>query len=230
MSDFEGSLPVKTVANGDIIAKLCDALGVNELKIAADGSIFAVVSATDLDIRPLTSADTVTVVATDLDIRNLDSSSDSVTVIATDLDIRNLSAANDTVKIGDGTETIAVNTDGSINVVVTDGAEVIAPFVGTAIAAAASTDFDYTVTSGKNFRGASLLVGGRGQTKVNFGTWDGTTFVSKGVYFQAASFNSSVAIPSLTLLGDGTAKIRVTVTNLDKAASDVYATIQGAEL
>ena len=43
----------------------------------------------------------------------------NVTVDATDLDIRDLSAAQDNVAISDGTDTLAVNADGSLNAVVT---------------------------------------------------------------------------------------------------------------
>lgn len=40
----------------------------------------------------------------------------TVTVAATDLDIRNLTPSQDTVAIGDGLDTLAVNSDGSINI------------------------------------------------------------------------------------------------------------------
>lgn len=43
----------------------------------------------------------------------------TVTVSATDLDIRDLTHVSDSVKIGDGTDFLAVNADGSINAVVT---------------------------------------------------------------------------------------------------------------
>jgi hypothetical protein len=43
----------------------------------------------------------------------------SIEVTATDLDIRDLTHASDSVKIGDGTDFLAVNGDGSINVVAT---------------------------------------------------------------------------------------------------------------
>jgi hypothetical protein len=72
--------------------------GTDFLAINGDGSINAVVTATDLDIRNLSSGtDSVTVLATDLDIRNLSSGSDSVTAVATDFDIRDLSSASDSV-------------------------------------------------------------------------------------------------------------------------------------
>jgi hypothetical protein len=40
----------------------------------------------------------------------------TVTVSATNLDIRDLTHASDSIKIGDGTDFLAINTDGSINV------------------------------------------------------------------------------------------------------------------
>jgi hypothetical protein len=43
----------------------------------------------------------------------------SITVDAVDLDIRDLTAASDSIAISDGTDTLAVNADGSINSVVT---------------------------------------------------------------------------------------------------------------
>lgn len=99
--------------------------GTNNLAINSDGSLNAVVTATDLDIRNLVFAtdkvdvsgsvvaldagtlaalEDITVSATDLDIRDLvfatdkvDVSGSAVTVSATDLDIRDLSSATDSV-------------------------------------------------------------------------------------------------------------------------------------
>lgn len=44
----------------------------------------------------------------------------TITVTATDLDIRDLTHVSDSIKIGDGTDFLAVNADGSINVNLTD--------------------------------------------------------------------------------------------------------------
>lgn len=79
--------------------------GTEILEVNADGSINAVVSATDLDIRDLAFA-------TD----SVDVSGSSVTVSATDLDVRDLSASQDSVSISDGTDSLAIEPDGSINV------------------------------------------------------------------------------------------------------------------
>lgn len=139
-------------------------------------------------------------------------------------------SVNTNSKITDGTDTLAVNSDGSINVVVADGTEICDYQTSAAVATNGTDDFDYVVTSGKTFKGQFVLVGGRGATQATVGTYDGTTFVPKAVYFQQPAMNIPIPISTLTLLGDGTAAIRVTVKNLDKSASDLYCTIQGAEL
>lgn len=80
--------------------------GTDLLAVNADGSINAVVTATLLDIRALTNADVVTA----------EQGTSPWVVSASNLDIRDLSHASDSVKIGDGTDLLAVNADGSINV------------------------------------------------------------------------------------------------------------------
>lgn len=61
----------------------------------------------------------------------------SLTVDATDFDIRDLSASQDNVAISDGTDTLAINSDGSINVASASYASLknIAETVGTSAAA-----------------------------------------------------------------------------------------------
>lgn len=91
--------------------------GTDLLAVNNDGSINAVVSATDLDIRNLAFAtDKVDVGGS---VIALDSATlaalESITVSATDLDIRYLTHVSDSVKVGDGTDLLAVNADGSIN-------------------------------------------------------------------------------------------------------------------
>lgn len=138
MSDYNSSMPIRTEANGDVVSHIADGTistqllkvnadgsidtntslpagtkiiitdGVDDLEINGDGSINAVVTATDLDIRDLTFAND-----------KVDVSGSNVTVTATDLDIRDLSHLLDSIKIGDGVEFLAINPDGSINAVVT---------------------------------------------------------------------------------------------------------------
>lgn len=106
-----------TIAAGAEI-KITD--GTDDLAINADGSINAVVSATDLDIRDLSFAtDKVDVTGSEvsLDAATLAALENiSAVVTATDLDIRDLNHAQDNVAIAQGGNTLVVNADGSINV------------------------------------------------------------------------------------------------------------------
>ena len=188
--------------------------GTHDLDVNADGSINAVVSATDLDIRALASG------------------TDSVTVVASDLDVRDLTHVSDSVKIGDGTDLLAVNGDGSINVVVqaTAATPVLDYGESLALAQNATANFDYVVTNTKNFTGKKLKVGTLGQCKITVGTWNGVdTFVARETFFQNAGINSDHDIAFYKQLGDGTVGIRVSVTNLDDA-TNVYCTISGEEI
>lgn len=76
--------------------------------------------------------------------------SGTVTVTATDLDIRDLTHSSDSVKVGDGTNFIAVNGDGSINVVTqaSGGAAVNSFSQAAALASAGTSNHDYTASGG----------------------------------------------------------------------------------
>jgi len=149
MADFDSSLPIRTDGAGDVIVKVADATvpsqqltveadgsinvnaifapgaeiiitdGTDTVEVNADGSLNAVVTATDLDIRDLSSAqDSVEVLQATHDDLNLNANlqvgdadvangnpvpvSDaggSLTVDAADLDIRDLAFATDSVDV-----------------------------------------------------------------------------------------------------------------------------------
>lgn len=87
-----------TIASG---AKIIITDGTDDLEINADGSVNAVVSATDLDIRDLAFAtDKVDVTGSEvaLDAATL-AALETITVVATDLDIRDLAFATDKVDV-----------------------------------------------------------------------------------------------------------------------------------
>jgi hypothetical protein len=169
-----------------LFANLSD--GTDVLAINTDGSVNATVSATDLDIRDLNSAtDSVTVVATNLDIRDLSSATDSVTVLATDLDIRDLSHAQDSVKVGDGTDFVAVNTDGSLNITDNGGSITVD---GTVAATQSGTWNIATLTSITN--DVNIADGGNSITVDDGGgslTVDGTVAVSGSVTVTATDLD-----------------------------------------
>ena len=68
---------------------------------------------TSIDSGTITTVTTVGTIAT---ISSIGTVTNDVTIDATDLDIRALNTTDDKIKIGDGSETLAINSDGSINV------------------------------------------------------------------------------------------------------------------
>jgi hypothetical protein len=99
--------------------------------------------------------------------------SGSVTVSATDLDIRNLTPAQDEVKIGDGTNTLVVNGDGSINVVAASNSSnsayvygtvnLVKDTIGTVVTRTPPTVSEY-------YSGIQMSGAGQCEWEVKFGT------------------------------------------------------------
>lgn len=88
MSDYTSSLPIRTENNGDVVAKIADAtVPSQQLTVNPDGSI----NITD-------NGGSLTVDATDLDIRDLDSAQDSIEVLQATHDNLN---ANVNLQVGD---------------------------------------------------------------------------------------------------------------------------------
>jgi len=204
MANFDGSVGVQTNRNGEVVATICDPTTTTQI-MAVNGDGQAQVEA------EITNA--------------------SLVVTATDLDIRDLAPTTDIVGIGDGTNTLSVNSDGSLNVKTTSGGTAVCDYQSTtALASDTATTHDYVITNGKVFTGTYLLVGGEAKTQVEIGTWDGATFTVLGTYFQQPAMNLPIPIPCVTDTGDGTEAIRVQITNLDNQASDVYSTLQGIEV
>jgi len=220
--------------------------GTDTLAVNADGSINSVVTATDLDIRDLSSVtDSVTVVATDLDIRDLSSATDSiavtdgggsitvdgsVTVSATDLDIRDISHTTDSIKVGDGTDLLAVNADGSINVVVGGSSgTAIVDTDESSLASAASDNHDYTASGGA-FKPYKVQVSGESIATFEILTGPSGTLVSRGkVRTSVEHPNAEFEFPEGFSIAD-TQIVRVTRTNDSNKTHVVNSTIIGSQL
>lgn len=216
-----------------------DTVDVSGSSVSISGNV--TVDATNLDIRDLVFAtDKVDVSGSSVTIPNLtfatdtvDVSGSSVTVSATNLDIRDLTHVSDSVKVGDGTDFLAINADGSINVNVKPaGGKVCDYHTSATVGVGSEVLHMYPVTNAKLFTGNSLLVGARGAVQVRFGiSTDGIAASTvKGVYFQDPKENRGFEIDCLELLGDGTKAIFIGITNRDAASSDVYSTLQGYEV
>ncbi len=244
----DGSInSVVTATNLDIrdLTHVSDSIKVGDgtdfIAVNADGSLnitdnggSLTVDASDLDIRDLSaSQDNVAISdGTDTLAVNADGSINSV-VTATNLDIRDLTHASDSVKVGDGSDFLAVNADGSINVVFGSGGDEICDYqTSAAVAGGASTDHDYTVTTAKTLLIEQAYVSGSGKIKAVLAVETAPasdTYTTKFVAFNSTAA-PDIEIPIkkyLTQAGD--AKVRITITNRDVSAQDVYSTLTGLE-
>lgn len=149
---------------------------------------------------------------------------ENITVSATDLDIRDLTHVSDSVKIGDGTDFLAVNTDGSINVKISDsspGTAVDSYNTVAAVAAAASST--HTYTSVGNFRLTQVEASASGKMKIEVQVNSVTKFVQ---FNSTGNTNMTITLtqPILATVGQTVTVIR---TNRDNQSQDVYSTILG---
>lgn len=153
---------------------------------------------------------------------------ENVTVSATDLDIRDLTHASDSVKVGDGTEFLAINTDGSINVVVQEdvGTEVVNYDTSASIAGGASDNHDFVVTNGGQLFQVLATASGKLKAEVQIETGSATnTFNTVAVAFNStANPNMEINLAKYVSIPTG-ARVRVVRTNRDNQAQDVYSTI-----
>lgn len=288
MSDSNSSLPIRTQTAGDVIIKVADAtIPAQQLKVEANGSVNANVSANNLDIRDLTFAadkidvsgssvsvsgsvtvsdggGSLTVDAVNLDIRdllfatdkvdasgsvvaldaptlaalesitvqngagasavNIQDGGNSVTVDAVDLDVRDLTHVSDSIKVGDGTDFLAVNTDGSINVKISDSSPgTPINSYNTVASVAASATSTHTYTSVGNFYLTQVVASASGKMKIEVQVNGTTRFVQ---FNSTANPNMQIELsqPILATTGQTVTIIR---TNNDNQAQDVYSTILG---
>ena len=242
-------------ANANIQVGDADVANGNPVPVSdAGGSL--TVDAVDLDIRDLDSAtDSVEVLQAthdnlnananiqvgDADVANgnpvpVSDAGGSLTVDAVDLDIRDLTHVSDSVAIGDGTDLLAINTDGSINVVIADatpGTPINAYNTAAAVAGGASSNHDYTVTALKTFYFNQVEASASGKMKIEVQI---ETAVASGVFnTRWVQFNSTAETNMVIHIDNPIAvaagvRVRVIRTNRDNQSQDVYSTISGYEL
>jgi hypothetical protein len=203
-----------------------------------DGGNSITVDATNLDIRDLAFAtDKVDVTGSSVELGATTLAAlETITVTATDLDIRDLTHVSDSVKIGDGTDFLAVNTDGSINVNISDstpGTPVNDYNTAAAVAANATSTHDYTVTAAKTLTFNQIEASGSGKMKIQVSVETGVAsgvFTTRFVQFSStAQTNMSIHLDNPISVAAGV-RVRVIRTNRDNQAQDLYSTICGYEL
>lgn len=249
----DGSLnAVVTATNLDIrdLVFATDKVDVTGSSVSVSNTV--TVQSTDLDIRNLTfaqdkvdaSGSTVALDAPTLAALesvtvqngsgaaavNIQDGGNSITVDSVDLDIRDLTHVSDSVKIGDGTDFLAVNSDGSINVRLSDrsGVEQLSYNLGTAIAAGATSNHDYTTTGAYRLTQIEASASGRMRIEVQIETGAATNvFNTIAVQFNSsAAPNLSLSLSSPPLVVSG-ARVRVIRRNSDNQSQDLYSTIIG---
>ena len=151
----------------------------------------------------------------------------SVVVTATDLDIRDLTHVSDSVKIGDGTDLLAVNTDGSINVNIVS--TVLADEFHTANVGspAANTVSTQTKTAtGGTMLVTQITVAGSGGVKYvvkNNAVEVMTGFIGRDGNTDSITFTPPIEVAS----GDD---FTIDRTNRQQVANDVYSSVFGRQL
>jgi hypothetical protein len=184
----------------------------------------------------VTVSGTVTVTATDLDIRDLAHTQDSVALgDGTGVLVDVLDSTVDAlyVALTDGTETLAINTDGSINVAPSPvvGGTTVHDYDTATPAAGASDNHDYTVTASSTLYLQKVSWAGSGKTKVEVQVGPVASLATVYVGFAEKDTNNEIEFtPAIPVPDTGTGTVRVIRTNRQGAAVDVYSTIMGQEL
>ena len=153
----------------------------------------------------------------------------SVAVTATDLDIRDLTHVSDSVSIGDGTDTLAVNTDGSINVNLVSasiGGEVHNYDTAATVASDATDTHTYTATGG-TFLWKSAIWSGSGNVKAELQD-NAVTFAVGFLTGRQGDTKQLFFDPPVEVTDTQAASI--IRTNRQGQATDVYSSIIGIQL
>tara|TARA_R110000868_G_scaffold272607_1_gene531836 strand:- start:5294 stop:6082 length:789 start_codon:yes stop_codon:yes gene_type:complete len=260
MADFNSSLPVRTETSGDVAVKLVDGTVVSQAaSVSAGGALKVDGSAVTQPISaaalPLPAG-----AATEVTLAKLPIAQGATLGANTGvMDMGSVSTAAPTYTTGQisplslttagalrvdtsgSTSTVNIQVDGAavsktnaMPVYLTDspGTEVNDYNTAAAVAAAGTSNHDYTVTAARTLRLAQIIgsASGRMKMEVQFETGAATgVFNTKFVQFNSTSFpNMVLPINELITVAAGV-RVRIIRTNLDKSAADLYTTICGHE-
>lgn len=242
MADFDSSLPVRTQNAGDVISKIADAVNpAQQLAVDAMGLIGSKIYASNGD-------------SLEADLGRL-----KVLAEATDLDIRDLVAATDSVsahlKDGAGTAitSTTVGAKQALDVALKDengnalgsamyplatavspngiGDGVYQREVEASVAQNATGVNTYTVPAGKVgfLKGIKASASGKLKAFVEY-SLDGVAFLPLYDAFNSTATPNVELTPNAELMIPAGGKVKVTLTNKDLLAQDLYSTIEVVEV
>lgn len=249
MADYGSSLPIRTETNGDAAVKVVDgtitsqAMAVDSAgKVTAkinDGAGNSLASSTvnptgteqAIIVRPIPNTNpTPSSQSGNWSTRTQDGAGNPITS----------SAAGATrpfdVAIRDGAGALYGTPANPFNVAMSydfTGTEINNFQTNAAVAAAATSNHDYTVTTGKTLLLKQIEATSSGKSKIEVQIETGA---ATGIFnTRVVQFNST-ATPNMSIHFDDPAqvpagaKVRVIRTNLDKASTDLYSTVMGQEI
>lgn len=223
--------------NGGSLTVDANNLDIRDLVFATD-KVDVSASVVALDAPTLAALESITVQnPAGASAVNIQDGGNSITVDATDLDIRDLTAASDNVAawLNDATGTpFSVTNPLPVALTLNNGGSEINDYAtSAAVAAAASTNHDYTVTALKTLLLSQIEASASGKMKIEVQVETGVAsgvFTSKFVQFNStANPNMSVHLASPISVAAGV-RVRVIETNKDNQAQDLYSTISGQEV
>jgi len=225
--------------------------GGNTITVDGTVAISGTVAVTQSGTWNIATVTTLTGITNDVNIAD---GGNSITVDAANLDIRDLTHVSDTVGIGDGTtladvlngtidalqvaitdgtDQLAINSNGSINVNFTEAAitgEVHDYDTAVAIASDASDTHVYTVQTAMLLK--SVIVSGSGNIKfeIQAGATAGPTTYAVGFLTGRQGDTKQIVFdPAIEVPTTGTGVVNVVRTNRQGAATDLYSTIIGID-
>lgn len=212
MADFQESLPVLTENDGDIVAKIGDGTTPSQyLAVDSNGRI-------QVDINDISLGTQTNDVKVTLD-------GEAITI-----------ATGQSVQITDGTDTLAINGDGSINVNIINAVlsgEIHDYDVASSVAAAGTSNHDYTVTASTTFLLKQICVAASGRFKAEIQFGPVASLATVGVFFGTGANGSNViwtlGVP-LEIPDTSTGTVRIIRTNRSSVSQDLYSTIVGQEV
>jgi hypothetical protein len=219
-------------AGGSLTVDATD-LDIRDLAFATDKVDVSGSTNIGLDAATLAALESITVQnGSGASAVNIQDGGNSLTVDAIDLDIRDLTHVSDSIKVGDGTDLLAVNTDGSINVVVQEdvGVEVVHFDTAAAVASGATSNHDRVFASASKLHQVLASASSKLKIEVQIETGSATgVFNSVAVAFNSTSDNNiNIHLAKFAVIPAG-ARVRVIRTNRDNQAQDVYSTIVAIE-